>query len=114
MVAATLNFLKPRELYNIEKPYFLNIPGSEPGNHILQTNLEYEPREKIEIQDLRQRDVDGFTLQQNGFQILQSNVTSMSGTEEDQIEAYCEKITAQVKKECGASHVLCYDYRVSI
>lgn len=112
MVVATLNFIKPLDLYESEKPYFLNIPGSEPGSQILQTNLEYAPHGDVPIEDIRDR-ISDFSLEKNGFQVMNYDAGTSDDLQGFNVEAYCEEMAALVSKACDAVHAICYDYRVS-
>jgi hypothetical protein len=112
MVIATLNFIKPLELYETEQPYFLNIPGSEPETQIIQTNLEYTPQDDITIEDIRGRTHE-FSLEKNGFKVLKYDAEGLDQLQGSKVDTYCEEMAALVAEECNAVHAVCYDYRVS-
>lgn len=113
MVLTTLNFIADLELYETERPYFLNIVGHETLPDVLQTNLEYLPHGGIQIQDIRERGLDAFSLEKNGFKILKHQTDSNVEGGDGDIEAYCDEIVRLVIQECKAVHAICYDYRVS-
>src|SRR5689334_4658248 len=113
MVLATLNFIAGLELYETEKPFFLNVVGHETLPNVFQTNLVYLPREGIRVQVIREKGLDAFSLQESGFQILIHQIASNVEDEDGDIEAYCDEIVRLMIRECKAAHAICYDYRVS-
>ena len=112
MVQATLHFLKPLDIYETERPYFLNILGDEISQQILQTNLEYSPREGISIEDVREQGLDKFSLEENGFQVLKYKANTAVDLDDAKVETYCEEIVKLVSERLNAVHTVCYDYRV--
>ena len=66
---AKLWYLKPLNLYQIEKPYHINLPADALGTYA-QSNEVSQEYAGIRIQDLRSS-VKDFTLERNGFQVFQ-------------------------------------------
>ncbi|KAK4460362.1 hypothetical protein QBC42DRAFT_181025 [Cladorrhinum samala] len=121
MVAATLHFISPLDRYRTEKPYFLNVVADDPSQTILQTNLEYTPRHGIALSDIRERGLEAFSLENNGFAILKypkyQTASDLDPAEGDgapssAIESFCDDMVKLVMRECNAVHGICYDYRI--
>ena len=112
MVAVTLSHIKPLDRYNTERPYWLNIPGDERSQHIVRTNLEYCTHDGIKIEDLRNHGSDTFSLESDGFEILNYETQASVQPDGVGVGAYCEEIAGLVSKKCDAAHAICYDYRV--
>ncbi|KAJ6019883.1 hypothetical protein N7499_002970 [Penicillium canescens] len=112
MVLATLQHISPLERYETEKPYFLNIAENESSREVPQTNLEYSPQDGIRIENIRERGFPAFSLQTNGFEILNyKSVTTLENPTED-IGTFCEEMARVIKVKYNAVHVFCYDYRI--
>ena len=112
MVIASLTFLKPLPLYDTEKPYFLVMPGSVDSSAFRKTNLEYSTKEGVTIEDVRDRGLSSFDLEEDGFQFLNYEPKTLLGKDNENIETYCQEITELVSREYNAAHAVCYDYRV--
>lgn len=112
MVTTTLTFIKPLPLYDMEKPYFLKIPVNDVSQSFRKTNLEYITRDGVAIEDARERGLDTFSLEDNGFQFLNYETKSSLDGKKPDIEDYCREITELVSREYNATHAICYDYRV--
>ncbi|KXG48433.1 uncharacterized protein PGRI_023030 [Penicillium griseofulvum] len=112
MISATLTFIKSLPLYDEEKPYFLKIPHNEASQVFRKTNLEYSSRDGIAIEDIREQGLDAFSLAENGFQVLTYQTKSPLDLVKGDIKPYCHEITELISRECNATHVVCYDYRL--
>jgi len=107
-------YMKPDELYDVEKPYFMNIP-IDPAwpPAIKQTNVRYT-RKTIIVCDIRGH-VDEFTLDRQGFQ-LRSFETRLVyddfASTDSIVSRYYQEVKDFLLNCTGASDVLPFDFQV--
>jgi len=108
-VHAALEYLQKLDLYNYEKPYWLYVmprhafdPNTQPVN-----NLEFETREGILIQDLRQLPTKE-DINECGFQVLSHESAGWQFSCTADIKVYKDETEWLLQKTLGAVHVKCY------
>lgn len=111
---ASIFYIQTNTLYNIEKPYFLNIPvDPEWYPTVKQTNVAYT-RKSVDITDIRGHG-DVFSLDIQGFALanLQTNLSYSDFTSSDTIvNRYYKEVQEFLKTFTGAAEVLPFDFQV--
>lgn len=107
MVKANLTFISPLERYQTEVPYFLKITRMS-GPTDIESNLKFSTHGDIDIHDMREDGLDKFSLDTHSFTVLNHSCDLDLG-----INNYIEEVIRLLTTRCNATHVLCYDYRVS-
>lgn len=111
-VKSDIEYLQNLPLYKTEKPYYLlksPDPNFDPDAQRLD-NLEYEMHSDIVIRDIR-GSCNEFTLEQNGFEVLSQQSTTLNFQSADDVEAHKRETEDLLRKQLGAVYVHCYELR---
>jgi hypothetical protein len=117
-IEASLTFLSDLQSYEFEKPYELYLP-TEP--EVARTNCQFTEHH-ITVRDVRcEEDTSKFDLDASGFKFVNHSslklpTSSLFDDAENanlKLVPYLEETAALVKSQLGASHVICFDWRVS-
>jgi hypothetical protein len=106
-------FFSHASRYETEKPYelFLDKLPSE----IPSSNCEFV-RRVVKLQDIRSTTLRP-RLEVEGFRVVNDNSIGLNGVsdllDDSKLQEYLDKTIELVKRECGSSKVICYDWRVS-
>jgi hypothetical protein len=109
---APLFYLRPQSLYEVEKPYFMNIPVHNMEG-LKQTNVSYTMR-TANFTDIRGYE-SLFSVDKHGFAIgdLKTNLQYENFDDPTKITTtYYEEVCDFLKQNLGASDVLPFDYQV--
>ena len=113
---ASIFYMKPTRQYEVEKPYFMNIPIDPTwAPNIKQTNVSYT-RKTVAVSDIRGHE-DIFSLDKNGFQIghLRSRMLYHDfGTSEAIVSRYYKEVVAFLIQYTGACEVVPFDFQVHV
>ncbi|KAK3377121.1 hypothetical protein B0T24DRAFT_648779 [Lasiosphaeria ovina] len=111
---ASIFYMKPDPLYNVEKPYFMNIPLDPTWvPKLKQTNVAYT-RKTVAITDIRGHE-DVFTLDQSGFELgtLRTGLSYDDFAKTDTIVSrFYDEVKVFLKQYTGAAEVLPFDFQV--
>ncbi|KAH7416709.1 hypothetical protein BKA64DRAFT_701491 [Cadophora sp. MPI-SDFR-AT-0126] len=109
-VHATLEYLQQLALYDIEKPYWCFLAPREGFDPDVQRvdNLEFEDRQNIAIQDIREAD-KRFDLNDCGFQIISHQSKFSRFLQATDVQGYRVETEQLLKDTLGAVYAKCYD-----
>lgn len=110
---AALFYLRPDPLYEVEKPYFMNIPVHDMQG-LRQTNVSYTLRTS-NFTDIRGHE-SIFSLDRQGFAVGNLKTSLQYQDFEDSskiVTKYYDEVCDFLKRSTGACDVLPFDYQVS-
>ncbi|KAH7348887.1 hypothetical protein BKA65DRAFT_584780 [Rhexocercosporidium sp. MPI-PUGE-AT-0058] len=109
-VCATLEYLQGLPLYDTEKPYWCFVAPREGFDPNLQRldNLEFEARENIAIQNLRDSTTKA-DLNECGFQVVSHQSSFSHFKHIEDIQGYKVETEQLLKDTLGAVYAKCYD-----
>ena len=109
----TMGYLPDHELYQVEKPFFSNVPFFHiPGAK--QHNIKTAYYEGIPVTDIRDNE-DAISLDKQGFEIRRRTELfeeHLFADEEWIKRQYCPQTETFLKRELGATQVVCFDHTV--
>lgn len=112
---ASIFYMKPHPRYNVEKPYFFNIPvGASWMPNVKQTNVMYT-RKQVAVTDIRGHEPN-FRLDDHGFQLgtLATSIPYANFASTDVIVTkYYEEVKQFLMEQLRATQVLPFDFQVS-
>jgi len=113
-ILAQFNFLKPLDLYNTEKPYWLFIGKPDSDPKVETTNVVTNMVTGIMVKDVRGYESE-FTLDKQGFRFITHNQTFKSFDDEEKVKTeFLPEVERIIKDHVhSTSRVLVYDWRVS-
>jgi hypothetical protein len=103
----SFTYLAPLELYEIEKPFFSQLPC---GTQLPRTNL-VERSYPVEIRDICGKE-SLFKLDEAGFQFMQFPSKISDWTDENVQSEYLPDLSAWLKEYFGCEKVFIYNYNV--
>ncbi|KAK0732131.1 hypothetical protein B0H67DRAFT_679620 [Lasiosphaeris hirsuta] len=110
---ASIFYMKPSPQYDVEKPYFMNIPVDPAWLGMKQTNVSYT-RKTVAVADIRGHQ-HLFSLDVSGFQLgyLQSEIPYEGFADSDMIVSrFYDEVKSFLMRETGAADVLPFDFQV--
>lgn len=113
-IQTSFSYLKAKEQYVTEKPYYFNGPLPPDQKH-LRTNLEYKDVSNVTVTNIRGGE-DTLSLDRHGFELLRlaTNIDLSGPTWEDlPIQDYLLEMVEVLKRKLGSELVLAYNYKVS-
>lgn len=107
-------YMKKCAKYDIEKPYFFNVPVEDSWKPtVQQTNVSYT-RKTVAVTDIRGYE-DAFSLDRHGFQlgILRTSLCYEEFSSDNSIVTrYYQDVKEFLTKQLGATEVLPFDFQV--
>ncbi|KAK6350567.1 hypothetical protein TWF718_003757 [Orbilia javanica] len=108
---ASFAYLKDDELYETEKPFYLDQVPNAPEGHI--TNLLYDVRQNVAVHDLRGNELS-LSLESDLFCLLRAPVTGQYDlSRSEDMKKYSSETNELLKAHSSFDKVICYDLRVS-
>lgn len=114
-IQVKLEFLKPLELYKLEKPYRLFIGKPPQAPNIPLTNVEMEEISGINVMDARGQEPK-FDLDEHGFQFVKHSQPFPTSHDEETIQlSYIPQVESFIKQNVKhAKRVFIFDWRVCL
>lgn len=104
-------YIADLNLYEHEKPYYLNCSSAKTMPEGKQTNIETIWQHNVAIEDIRGREAD-LSFDKEGFQYLKSESKLGTRFDDDEVKRDLEELTVMIREEMRAEKALCYDFRV--
>lgn len=112
---AQMNFIKPLELYNREKPYWLFLGRPDHMPDVDLSNVQTDLVTEIPLQDVRSREAT-FSLEKQGFKFIEHGQDFEAfDNEQCIIDDFLPQVERVIKDNIVyAKKVHIYDWRVSV
>ncbi|KAL6881403.1 hypothetical protein J3F83DRAFT_722158 [Trichoderma novae-zelandiae] len=110
---ATLGFIKPLELYDNEKPYWLFLAKPDHRPDVELTNVQLDVITGIPLHDVRGHE-DSYSLEEHGFQFIKTNQTFQAFDSEQRIiDEYLPQVEKVIRENIPyAEKIHIYDWRI--
>ncbi|OJD37209.1 cytochrome p450 [Diplodia corticola] len=115
MEVASLSFITPSPLYDVEKPYAIQTPLGDDVPREALSNLRYTQHDDIPLTDARSLPEQSLSYEEQGFKFIRHPMFSAKRFSADPaaVESYCQQTVDLISDEFRADKTICYDFRVS-